>query len=258
MSKSIDGWSALLGAARSALLGACGLGFGMTLAIAQQVQEVPKTPLELGKRPSEETAWIKVCTTDEKTGNKQICLVKHEGLDPKTGAILIAAAVRTIEGSDTQTPRRQRPDRLYAGGAYRRTDQDRRRQAHTVAIFGLSAHELSGSTGVVQGDGRADAEGEADVRRCHERAAKNDGLPDSAQGLQPDLRWSAGQQCRISRGQKSDVAGIPSAPARARQTGGRGAAAKAASSWPASGDASGRPTAVTHGSILYLPSCSSC
>ena len=102
MSRSIDGWSALLGAARSALLGACGLGFGMTLAIAQQVQEVPKTPLELGKRPSEETAWIKVCTTDEKTGNKQICLVKHEGLDPKTGAILIAAALRTIEGSDTQ------------------------------------------------------------------------------------------------------------------------------------------------------------
>jgi invasion protein IalB len=102
MSKSIDGWSALLGAVRSALLGACGLGFGITLAIAQQVQEVPKTPQELGKRPGEETAWIKVCTTDEKTGNKQICLVKHEGLDPKTGAILIAAAVRTIEGSDTQ------------------------------------------------------------------------------------------------------------------------------------------------------------
>jgi invasion protein IalB len=102
MSKSIDAWSALFGAARSALLGACGLGFGMTLAIAQQVQEVPKTPQELGKRPGEETAWIKVCTTDEKTGNKQICLVKHEGLDPKTGAILIAAAVRTIEGSDTQ------------------------------------------------------------------------------------------------------------------------------------------------------------
>lgn len=101
MSKSIDGWSALLGAARAAVLGACGLGFGMPLAIAQQVQEVPKSQ-ELGKRPAEETAWIKVCTTDEKTGNKQVCLVKHEGLDPKTGAILVAAAVRTIEGSDTQ------------------------------------------------------------------------------------------------------------------------------------------------------------
>lgn len=100
MSKSIELRKALLGVARSAVLGACGLGFGMTPAIAQQTQEVPKTPQELGKRPGEETAWIKVCTKDEKTGNKQICLVKHEGLDPKTGAILIAAAVRTIEGDD--------------------------------------------------------------------------------------------------------------------------------------------------------------
>ena len=89
MSRSIDGWSALLGAARSALLGACGLGFGMTLAIAQQVQEVPKMPQQPAKRAGEETAWIKVCTTDEKTGNKQICLVKYEGLDPKTGQFLL-------------------------------------------------------------------------------------------------------------------------------------------------------------------------
>lgn len=102
MSKSIDCCSALLGTARAALLGACGLGFGVTPAFAQQVQEIPKTQPDLGKRPNEETAWIKVCTTDEKTGNKQVCLVKHEGLDPKTGAILIAAAVRTIEGSDEQ------------------------------------------------------------------------------------------------------------------------------------------------------------
>jgi invasion protein IalB len=102
MSKSMDGWSALRRAARSALLAACGLGFGMTLAIAQQVQEVPKTPLKPGTKAAEETAWIKICTKDDKNGNKQICLVKHEGLEPKTGAILIAAAVRTIEGDDTQ------------------------------------------------------------------------------------------------------------------------------------------------------------
>jgi hypothetical protein len=89
MSQSIDGWSALRGAARSALLAACGLGFGMTLAIAQQVQEVPKMPQQPAKRAGEETAWIKVCTTDEKTGNKQICLVKYEGLDPKTGQFLL-------------------------------------------------------------------------------------------------------------------------------------------------------------------------
>ena len=49
----------------------------MTLAIAQQVQEVPKMPQQPAKRAGEETAWIKVCTIDEKTGNKQICLVKY-------------------------------------------------------------------------------------------------------------------------------------------------------------------------------------
>ena len=72
----------------------------MKLAGAQQVQEVPKMPQQPAKRTGEETAWVKVCTTDEKTGNKQVCLVKHEGLDPKTGAILIAAAVRTIGGDE--------------------------------------------------------------------------------------------------------------------------------------------------------------
>jgi invasion protein IalB len=102
MSKSMDGWSALRRAARSALLAACGLGLGTTLAIAQQVQEVPKKPQQSAKRAGEQTAWVKVCTKDERPGNKQICLVKHEGLEPKTGAILIAAGVRTIEGEDTQ------------------------------------------------------------------------------------------------------------------------------------------------------------
>ena len=39
---------------------------------------------------------------DQKTGDKQICLVKHEALEPKTGAVLIAAAVRSVEGEDKQ------------------------------------------------------------------------------------------------------------------------------------------------------------
>jgi invasion protein IalB len=96
----MDGWSALRQAGRSALLAACGLGFGITLAIAQQVQEVPKTPAGSAAMPGEETSWVKICTKDDQPGNKQICLVKHEGLEPKTGAILIAAAVRTIVGED--------------------------------------------------------------------------------------------------------------------------------------------------------------
>lgn len=100
MSTSMDEWGALRRALGSALLAACGLGFGATLAIAQQVQEIPKTSQTAAPRGGDETAWIKVCTKDERTGNKQVCLVKHEGLEPKTGAILIAAAVRTIEGDE--------------------------------------------------------------------------------------------------------------------------------------------------------------
>ena len=102
MSKSMDGWSALRRTGRSALLAACGLGFGMTLAFAQQVQEVPKTPPGAAKKTGEETSWIKICMKDQKTGDKQICLVKHEALEPKTGAVLIAAAVRSVEGEDKQ------------------------------------------------------------------------------------------------------------------------------------------------------------
>jgi len=82
------------------------LGFGATLAIAQQAQEVPKTPPKpMTKTDSAQrniSAWVKVCSNKEQTKNKQVCLVKYEGLDPKTGDVLVAAAVRTIEGQDKQ------------------------------------------------------------------------------------------------------------------------------------------------------------
>ena len=92
-----DGWSALRRAGRAALLAACGLGFGITQATAQEGQQVvPKS----AKTAADETSWVKLCTKDERTGNKEVCLIKHEGLEPKTGAILVAAAVRSTEGDD--------------------------------------------------------------------------------------------------------------------------------------------------------------
>ena len=84
MSKSMDGCSALRRTGRSALLAACGLGFGMTLAFAQQVQEVPMK--------------------HQKTGDKQICLVKHEALERKTGAVLIAARISSTSSSTYRPP----------------------------------------------------------------------------------------------------------------------------------------------------------
>lgn len=104
MNGSMNGWSELHRMGWSVLLAAFALGCGMTLATAQQGQEVPKTTAKSAASAGTGAAssWVKVCTKDDKTGNKQVCLVRYEGLEPKTGAILIAAAVRTIEGEDKQ------------------------------------------------------------------------------------------------------------------------------------------------------------
>jgi invasion protein IalB len=99
MGRSMDGRNGLRFMGWPVLLAAFALGCGTTIATAQQGQAVPKTtPTTAGA--GAESSWVKVCTTDEKTGNKLVCLVRHEGLDPKTGAILISVAVRTIEGED--------------------------------------------------------------------------------------------------------------------------------------------------------------
>jgi len=49
-----------------------------------------------------EDAWVKLCMRNEQTANKEICLVNHEGLEPNTGMVLIAAAVRKVEGEEKQ------------------------------------------------------------------------------------------------------------------------------------------------------------
>jgi invasion protein IalB len=47
-----------------------------------------------------EDAWVKLCMKNDQTQAKEICLVNHEGLEPNTGMVLIAAAVRKVEGED--------------------------------------------------------------------------------------------------------------------------------------------------------------
>jgi invasion protein IalB len=47
-------------------------------------------------------AWVKLCMKNEQTQNKEICLINHEGLEPNTGMVLIAAAVRKAEGDPKQ------------------------------------------------------------------------------------------------------------------------------------------------------------
>ena len=106
MMRSITRRAAFRRESQMVSLAAFVLGFGATLAIAQQGQEVPKTPpkpmTKTGSAQHNISAWVKVCSKNEQTKSTQVCLVKYEGLDPKTGDVLVAAAVRTIEGQDKQ------------------------------------------------------------------------------------------------------------------------------------------------------------
>jgi invasion protein IalB len=115
------GWSAHRHMGRSLLLAAFALGLATNLAIAQQGQQVPKTAPKsatkaapapgavggpagapAGGAQGSDSEWVKVCKTDETTGNKRVCLVNHEGLDPNSGMVVVAAGVRTVEGEGKQ------------------------------------------------------------------------------------------------------------------------------------------------------------
>ena len=102
---------------------ALALGVAVPLAMAQQTptpgvpktSQAPKTqaapaagapaaPAAGGDAAAAvpDDAWVKLCMKSEQTQNKQICLINHEGLEPNTGMVLIAAAVRQAEGEDKQ------------------------------------------------------------------------------------------------------------------------------------------------------------
>ena len=110
-----------LGSARLALCataGALALGMAAPLALAQQDPPPPAQPKSTqtpkssaGQAPAaaaaggeapQGDAWVKLCMNNEQTANKQICLINHEGLEPNTGMVLIAAAVRNAEGEEKQ------------------------------------------------------------------------------------------------------------------------------------------------------------
>src|SRR5262245_6393879 len=86
-----------------------------SLAVAQEGQQVPKTTLAaatpgaasagppVGAAQGKGSAWVKLCSKNEQTGNKQLCLVKYEGVDPNTGMGQITVAARGVEGEDKQT-----------------------------------------------------------------------------------------------------------------------------------------------------------
>lgn len=120
---SRDRWNSLsYGAARLLLCagaGALAIVLAMPMATAQDA--VPKSSAAPKGAPAAgapaaapgaapaaapatatEDAWVKLCMKSEQTQNKEICLINHEGLEPNTGMVLIAAAVRKVEGEEKQ------------------------------------------------------------------------------------------------------------------------------------------------------------
>jgi invasion protein IalB len=124
MNLSLDRWQTFRSLVGSALLAGFALAMGATLAVAQEGQSVLKTttpkavPAARATAPAAASAdapaagpeagqangsaWVKLCSNNEQTGFKQVCIVKYEGVDPNTGTVLVTAAVRSVEGEDKQ------------------------------------------------------------------------------------------------------------------------------------------------------------
>lgn len=117
---SKDRWNALSLRPGRWTLGVCAGALAVALVVpatlAQQAQpkssaapkqapaatQVPGTAAAPAAGQAAQDAWVKLCMKNEQTGGKQICLINHEGLEPNTGMVLIAAAVRKAEGDDKQ------------------------------------------------------------------------------------------------------------------------------------------------------------
>ena len=90
---SIGEWHSLARLGRVIPLAAVIFGLGVSLASAQ---EAPP-----GAAKGDVSGWVKVCGKDEQSAH-QVCIVKYEELDPRTGSVLLSAAVRTVEGESGQ------------------------------------------------------------------------------------------------------------------------------------------------------------
>ena len=95
---SIGEWSSLVHLGRVIPLVAAIFGLGISSASGQQGQQVPA-----GAAAGDISGWVKVCTKDEESAaNIQVCIVKYEEHDPRTGSVLLSAAVRTVEAEPGQ------------------------------------------------------------------------------------------------------------------------------------------------------------
>ena len=112
---SKDRWNTLSRSAGRWMLGVGAAALVLALVapetMAQQAQpkssaapkrSAPATAAAPAAGQVAQDAWVKLCMSNEQTAGKKICLINHEGLEPNTGMVLIAAAVRKAEGDEKQ------------------------------------------------------------------------------------------------------------------------------------------------------------
>jgi len=85
---------------RAAAVSAALLGLAAGAAVAQPADQAPQAPASAGTETQQGVAWIKLCTTDEKTKKEQ-CLVTQELREANSGQLLASGSVRIAEGEKT-------------------------------------------------------------------------------------------------------------------------------------------------------------
>jgi invasion protein IalB len=105
---SQDQWNRLQKGGRRLPLLVALAGMVALAAPSAHAQDAPAAPPASGTQPQQgatpaQDAWVKLCEKNQQTQDKEICLTHHERLDGNTGMVLVAAAIRKVEGEDKET-----------------------------------------------------------------------------------------------------------------------------------------------------------
>ena len=186
----------------------------------------PRRPVPL-PRPvprAEDQAWVKLCLKNEQTGGKQVCLVNHEGLEPNTGMVLVAAAVRSIEGDDKQHLLVRLPTAyslVMPAGVQIKIDEGEPIPLQYAVCFPTSCQVQMELTKEMFEKMR---KGKQMIVAAMNMQQKTMAFPVPLTGFSKTFDGPPVDNAQYEAARKRDDGEIPSAPDRARQQGCRGAA----------------------------------
>ena len=89
---------------RSGALAVVALTASFAFVASASAQDSGAAPAADGKK-KEVSSWVKLCEKAQikkDAAKQEVCITHHERLDPNSGAVVVSAAVRKIEGQDKQ------------------------------------------------------------------------------------------------------------------------------------------------------------